>query len=58
MGDTWKKFAFAHAKKCQPEECCGMLIKKTSCGNSFELGVPKGFVLPEKFAASKDEAKT
>ena len=28
MSDTWKKFAFAHAKKCHPEECCGMLIKK------------------------------
>ena len=28
MTDTWKKFAFAHAKKCEPAECCGMLIKK------------------------------
>ena len=28
MSDTWKKFAFAHAKKCEPAECCGMLIKK------------------------------
>ena len=28
MSDTWKKFAFAHAKKCHPEECWGMLIKK------------------------------
>ena len=28
MSDTRKKFAFAHAKKCHPEECCGMLIKK------------------------------
>ena len=28
MTDTWKKFAYAHAKKCEPAECCGMLIKK------------------------------
>ena len=26
--DNWKNFAFAHAKKCYPEECCGMLIQK------------------------------
>ena len=64
MTETWKKFAFAHARKCQPEECCGMLIKKQDniiygpCRNLAKHDAELSFVIdPNDWADYEDQGE-
>ena len=64
MTNTWKKFAFAHARKCQPEECCGMLIKKQDniiygpCKNLAKHDAAISFVIdPNDWADYEDQGE-
>ena len=64
MTDTWKKFAFAHAKKCEPAECCGMLIKKQDniiycpCRNLASEDPKFSFVIdPDDWADYEDQGE-
>ena len=64
MTETWKKFAFAHARKCHPEECCGMLIKKQDniiygpCNNLAKHNAEMSFVIdPKDWADYEDQGE-
>ena len=64
MSETWKKFAFAHAKKCYPKECCGMLIKKEDniiygpCNNLAKDEEELSFVIdPDDWANYEDQGE-